>query len=185
MELSGIAVGGLDDAAAPRGGADALRALPAEVVGVVCTYLSARELEQLGTASAGLRPEASAASLWERLYVHDYALMHLGRPGRWLGFADPRDAYISRFSARKRSIAQLRVQEARWAAEAVGERWLRRVEWGLDCLHVRLLTPMFGLAVLTLLIFTALQLDGHIDWSPWEVTAPVWALSGVLLLAIL
>lgn len=40
-----------------------------------------------------------------------------------------------------------------------------------------------GLPVLLFLIFLVLKLTGHIDWSWWWVTAPLWglfALAGVI-----
>ena len=41
-----------------------------------------------------------------------------------------------------------------------------------------------GIPSLLFLLFTGLKLSGHIDWSWWWITAPIWGPAGVAFVVV-
>lgn len=50
---------------------------------------------------------------------------------------------------------------------------------------VNVTAPGFSLGGALFLLFAALKLTNHIDWSWWWVTAPLWVPAAVMLLLLL
>jgi hypothetical protein len=101
----------------------------------------------------------------------------------------PLRAEPATFTARKSERwARLDQEASSWARERQRERLLFKrtaATRALDLFHIRLLAPATGLALLLLVAFMALEMDGQVqEWPSSAVLSPAWAVLCLLALAL-
>lgn len=115
--------------------------------------------------------------LWPQLVARAYS-----------PWAVPLRAEPVTFAARKRERrARLDEEASTWSRERQREQLVLKrsaAAAALDLLHVRILAPATGLALLLLVAFVALKMDGQVGWSSSAVLSPAWAVLCLLALAL-
>ena len=154
--------------------------LPDELMSNILSYLPATDIIHLSRVSHQFHNYTKASSIWFNLFIHDFDLVPQDISTlQW----NPYQAYHTRYSQRKKRIAQLTDKKVKEEKESIAENKQLRLGIGLSILNILtwLITPF--LLLLIFLILVAVKLDESIDSSWAIIFIPIYIWIGLALLS--